>query len=87
MALTKAPFLTVLEVEKSRIKVLPDSVSDKSPLPGLAIFFAITSQGGWYHQHELEQTPGDGEGQGSLVCCSPWGHRELDTTLQLNNTR
>ena len=28
--------------------------------------------------HEYEQTPGDSEGQGSLVCCSPWGHRELD---------
>ena len=32
----------------------------------------------FHHQpngHELEQTPGDGEGQGSLACCSPWGHR------------
>ena len=29
---------------------------------------------------ETEQTPGDGEGQGSLVCCSSWGHKELDTT-------
>ena len=30
---------------------------------------------GWYHQlngHEFEQAPGDGEGQGSLACCSPW---------------
>ena len=38
---------------------------------------------GWHHQlngHEFEQTPGDGEGQGNLVCCSPWGHKELDTT-------
>ena len=42
----------------------------------------------WHHQlngHELEQTPGDGEGQGSLTCCSPWGHKESDTTEQLNN--
>ena len=30
--------------------------------------------------HEFEQTPGYGEGQGSLACCSPWGHKELDTT-------
>ena len=33
---------------------------------------------GWYHQlngHEFEQILGDSEGQGSLVCCSPWGHR------------
>ena len=31
-----------------------------------------------------EQAPGDGEGQGSLACCSPWGHKELDTTEQMN---
>ena len=30
--------------------------------------------------HEFVQTPGDNEGQGSLVCCSPWGHKNLDTT-------
>ena len=30
--------------------------------------------------HEFEQTPGDSEGQGSLVCCSPWGHKDLDVT-------
>ena len=38
---------------------------------------------GWHHRldgHELEQTPGDSEGQGSLVCCSPWGCKELDMT-------
>ena len=42
---------------------------------------------GWHHQldgHEFEQAPGDGEGQGSLTCCSPWGHRESDMTEQLN---
>ena len=41
--------------------------------------------GGWHHRlngHEFEQAPGDGEGQGSLACCSPWGHKELDTTKQ-----
>ena len=36
--------------------------------------------------HELEQTPGDGEGQGSLACCSSWGHEKLDTTWRLNNS-
>ena len=38
---------------------------------------------GWHHQfngRESEQTPGDGEGQGSLVCCSPWGCKESDMT-------
>ena len=34
---------------------------------------------------ELGQALGDGEGQGGLVCCSPWGHKEADTTGQLNN--
>ena len=43
---------------------------------------------GWHHRlngHEFEQTPGDGKGQGSLVCCSPWGRKEAGTT-ELNNT-
>ena len=38
---------------------------------------------GWHRQfngHELGQTPGDGEGQGGLACCSPWGCKELDMT-------
>ena len=35
--------------------------------------------------HEFEQTPGDGEQPGSLVCCSPPGCKELDMTQQLNN--
>ena len=42
---------------------------------------------GWHHQlngHEFEQAPGDGEGQGSLACCSPRGHKESDTTERLN---
>ena len=34
---------------------------------------------------EFEQTSEDSERQGSLVCCSPWGRKELDTTEQLNN--
>ena len=42
---------------------------------------------GWPHGcngHEFEQAPGVGDGQGGLACCSPWGHKELDTTEQLN---
>ena len=45
---------------------------------------------GWHHQlngHEKEQAPGVGDGQGSLVYCSPWGGRELDTTERLNNNK
>ena len=45
---------------------------------------------GWHHRldgHEFEGTPGDGDGQRSLMCCSPWGHKESDTTEQLNWTK
>ena len=44
---------------------------------------------GWHHQlngHEFEYAPGVGDGQGSLACCSPWGHNEPDTTEPLNQT-
>ena len=44
---------------------------------------------GWHHQcngHELGQASGDGKGQGSLACCSPWGHKVSDTTERLNDS-
>ena len=44
----------------------------------------------WHHQlngHEFEQALGNGEGQGSLVCCSPRGRKGSDTTEPLNNNR
>ena len=42
---------------------------------------------GWHHQlngHEFEQAPGDSEGQGSLACCNPWGHKESYMTELLS---
>ena len=42
---------------------------------------------GWHHRlngHEFEQALGVGDGQGSLACCSPWGHKESDMTERLN---
>ena len=45
---------------------------------------------GWHHQlngHEFEQALRDGDGQGSLLCCSPWGHKESDMTERLNNNK
>ena len=44
---------------------------------------------GWHHRldgHESEQALGVGDGQGGLACCSPWGHKELDTPERLNWT-
>ena len=40
----------------------------------------------WLDGHEFEQTPGVGDGQGSLVCCSPWGLQESNMTEELNWT-
>ena len=37
------------------------------------------------NEQELGQTPGDGEGQGGLLCCDTWGHKESDTPGQLKN--
>ena len=48
----------------------------------------MTEIAGWHHRlngHEFEETLGDGEGQRSLVCCSPRGCKESDMTWQLNN--
>ena len=45
---------------------------------------------GWHHRFtglEFEQAPGDGKGQGSLVCFSAWGRKESDTTDRLNNSK
>ena len=41
---------------------------------------------GWHHWLESEWTPGVGDGQGGLGCCNSWGHKESDTTKQLNWT-
>ena len=45
---------------------------------------------GWYHYlngHEFQYIPGVGDGQGGLVYCSPWGHKESDTTERLNSVQ
>ena len=42
---------------------------------------------GWHHrldEHEFEQAPGIGDGQGGLACCSSWNRKKLHTTEQLN---
>ena len=45
---------------------------------------------GWHHPlhgHAYAQAPGDGDGQGGLARCSPWGHKDSDTTERLDNKR
>ena len=41
----------------------------------------------WLNGHESAQIPGASIGQGSLVCCNPWGRKESDTTGRLNNNK
>ena len=47
----------------------------------------IVRQHPWLNGHEFAQTPEDSEGQGSLVCCSPWICKESDMTSQLNHNK
>ena len=50
----------------------------------------VDEMAGWHHQlngHEFEQALGVGDVQGSLACCSTWGHKQLDMTEQLNSYR
>ena len=62
------------------------AVSSQSSFSSLPIFHVIIG----CHlcqlsRHEFDQTLGEGEGQGSLACCSPWGCKEVDTTERMNN--
>ena len=55
-----------------------------------SVFRGLATTFQWHHKlngHEFEQTPGDGEGQESLACCSPLGRKELDITEQLNHNK
>ena len=79
---TEAPIFWLPEAKRWLIRKDPDAGKDwRQERKGM------TNDGivGWHHWlngHEFEQAPGDGEGQGSLECCSPWGHKELDRTEQ-----
>ena len=68
---------------RSNQSILKD-ISPEYSLEGL-IGAAENAMVGWHHRfngHEFEQALEDGEGQGSLACCSPWGHKESDTAEQ-----
>ena len=75
----KLPILWPSDVKSRLIGKDPDAGKERRQEKGTTENEII----GWHHQlsgHKFEQTSGDGEGQGSLVCCSPWGHKESDTT-------
>ena len=81
----EAPVLWPPDVKGQLIRKDPDAGKDlKQEEKGMTEDEMV----GWHHQlHglEFEQTPGDGDGQGGLACCSPWGHKESDTTKRLND--
>ena len=84
-AAAEAPILWPPDVKSHLVRKDPDAEKDwRQEEKGMTEDKMV----GWHHWlngHEFEQVPGDGEGQGSLVCCSPWGHKELDTTEWQNN--
>ena len=81
----EAPILWAPDTENWLIGEDPDVGKDWRQEKGMTGNEMI----GWHHQldgHEFEQAPGVGDGQGSLVCCSPWDCKELNTTEGLNWT-
>ena len=81
--ITKAPILWPPDAKNQLIGKDPDARKDRRQGKRRV---TEDEMAGWHHQvngHELEQVPGHGEGQRRLACCSPWGHKKLDTTEQL----
>ena len=77
----EAPILWPPDVKNWLIGTNPDAGEEKAMIEDEMV--------GWHHWlngHEFVQALGDGDGQGSLACCSPWGHKELDMTEWLNWT-
>ena len=84
-AKAEAPILWLLDAKSQLIGKAPDAGKDwRQEEKGVTEDEMV----GRHHQlngHEVGQTPRAGRGQESLVCCSPWGRKESDTTWQLNN--
>ena len=81
----EAPILWLLDVKSQFIGKDPDAGKDRGQEENRMTEDEVV---GWHPQlngHEFEQSLGDGEGQGSLACWSPWGCKESDTTELLNN--
>ena len=74
----EAPVFWSPDVNSQHFGKVPDAGKDQGQKRA-----SEDEMAGWHHQcngHELGQTLGDGEGQGALAYCSPWGHKELDMT-------
>ena len=85
LILTEVPNLRPLDAKNWRLRKDPDAGKDWRQEKGMTEDKVV----GWHHQldgHEFEQAPGVGDGQGSLLCCHPWGCEESDMTEHLNWT-
>ena len=83
----EAPILWPPDAKNWLIRKDPDSGKDWRQEEKGTIEYEMVGWHHWLHGHEFEQALGDGEGQVSLVCCSPWGCKELDTIELLNNEK
>ena len=81
---TEAPILWPPDVKSWFIRKDPDAGKDQRQEEKGTTEDEMVGWHHWLNGHEFEQTPGDGEGQGSLACCSPWGHKKSDTAEWLN---
>ena len=81
----EAPMLWPSDAKSWLIEKDPDAGKDWRQEERRATEDEMVGWRHWLNGHEFEQTPGDGEGLGSLACYSPCGHKELDRTERLNN--
>ena len=80
----EAPILCPPNGESQVIRKDPDAGKDWKQKENGTTKDGMVRRYSWLSADEFEQASGDGEGQGNLACCSPWGHKELDTIEQLN---
>ena len=81
----EAPILWQPDVKSQLIRKNPDAGKDWRQEEKEMTEYEMVGWHHWLNGHESEQALGDGEGQGSLACCSPWGRKELDMIEWLSN--
>ena len=81
----EAPILWPPDAKNWLIRKYPDARKDRRPEETGMTEDEMVGWHHWLNGHGFEQAPGDGEGQGSLACCSPWGCKESDTERLNNN--
>ena len=82
----KAPILWPSDAKNWFIGKDPDAGKDRRQEEKWMTEDEMVGWHHWFDGHEFEQVLGVGDGLGSLVCCSPWGHKELDMSEWLNWT-